>query len=84
MKKPMPIRKVAAPLGGIPALADALGIHRTAPHFWKKRGVPVSRAHDVSRLTGHPLHELRPDVWTPPLIDLPAKNGGRNKKPGNR
>jgi hypothetical protein len=71
MKAPMPIKRVAESMGGIPALADALRIHRTAPHFWKM-GVPVKRARAVSELTGIPLHELRPDVWEAP--ELPAKS----------
>lgn len=34
-----------------------------------KRGVPVERAKVVSRITGIPLYELRPDFWDePPAI----------------
>jgi DNA-binding transcriptional regulator YdaS (Cro superfamily) len=42
-------------------LAKALGITPGAVHQWKK--CPPARAADVSRLTGIPVTELRPDVF---------------------
>ena len=53
--------------GGTAELArrlSALGkepITRQAISQWRK--VPPARAHDVSAVTGLPLHEIRPDLW---------------------
>ena len=32
--------------------------------MWKI--IPAERARDIERLTGIPLHLLRPDLWLPP------------------
>jgi DNA-binding transcriptional regulator YdaS (Cro superfamily) len=45
-------------------LAAQLGIERGAVAQWKQ--VPPERVPDVSRLTGIPRHQLRPDLWEPP------------------
>ena len=39
-----------------------------AIHAWKnlRRGVPPDRVVIVSRVTGIPAHEIRPDVFPPP------------------
>lgn len=54
------IEHVLAAGGGAPALAAALGIHRTAVLRWKR--VPAGRVLDVSRITGIAPHQLRPDL----------------------
>lgn len=46
--------------GGAPALATALGIHRTAVLRWTR--VPARRVRDVARITGIPAPLLRPDL----------------------
>lgn len=45
-------------------LAAELGITKQAVHQWRK--VPPERAMEVSRLSGMPLHELRPDIYPEP------------------
>lgn len=42
-------------------LADALKINPSAISQWKE--VPAERMGDVSRITGIPLEELRPDIF---------------------
>ncbi|TIL34279.1 Cro/CI family transcriptional regulator [Mesorhizobium sp.] len=42
-------------------LAAALGIFPSAISQWKK--VPAERLGDISRFTGIPLEELRPDIF---------------------
>lgn len=54
------IREVLAAAGGAPALAAALGIHRTAVIRWRR--VPARRVVEVARITGIPAHQLRPDL----------------------
>jgi DNA-binding transcriptional regulator YdaS (Cro superfamily) len=50
-------------------LAEALGINPAAIAQWEK--VPAERMGDVSRETGIPLEELRPDIFE-------AANGSEN------
>jgi DNA-binding transcriptional regulator YdaS (Cro superfamily) len=50
--------------GGTLALAQALGIQ--APSIYSWRRVPAERVKAVSKATGIPRHELRPDLWEPP------------------
>jgi len=54
------IEHVLSAAGGAPALAAALGIHRTAVLRWKR--VPAARVLDVSRITNIPPEKLRPDL----------------------
>lgn len=54
------IEHVLSAAGGAPALAAALGIHRTAVLRWKR--VPAARVLDVSRITSIPPEKLRPDL----------------------
>jgi DNA-binding transcriptional regulator YdaS (Cro superfamily) len=42
-------------------LAVALGIHPSAVSMWSR--VPGERLGDVSRITGIPMQELRPDIF---------------------
>jgi DNA-binding transcriptional regulator YdaS (Cro superfamily) len=44
-------------------LADALGITRSAIEQWPM--VPAERVVEISRLTGIPREELRPDLYEP-------------------
>lgn len=53
--------------GATAKLASELNISSQAVSQWKR--VPPERAADVSRLTGIPLHELRPDVFPAPSND---------------
>lgn len=52
--------------GGGAALARAIGVTRFAVQQWKDAGIPAARVPAVSRLTGIPLHELRPDLFDAP------------------
>jgi len=50
----------------IPAakLANELGILRSAVYGWKERNqIPAKRVKAVSKLTGIPAAELRPDIF---------------------
>ena len=48
------------------ALARGVGVTRFAVQQWKQHGIPAARVPAVSRLTGIPLHELRPDLFDAP------------------
>lgn len=54
-------------------LARKLGLTRFAIHQWKLSGVPAERVPAVSRITGVPLHELRPDLFDPPGSAKPGR-----------
>ena len=46
------------------ALAKALGLTQPAIARWiKRRRIPAERTLDVSRVTGIPVSELRPDIY---------------------
>ena len=49
--------------GGSRALAASLEISNQAVWRWER--IPHERARAISKHTGIPLHELRPDVWPP-------------------
>lgn len=51
------------------SLANALRIFPSALSQWKQ--VPSERCLEVARVTGIPVHELRPDVYGP--AKAPAK-----------
>lgn len=55
--------KVIPAVGSSAELARRLGVNKTAISQWHNRNIPVSRAIAISRITGIPLHELRPDFW---------------------
>lgn len=62
----LPIIKQAADIvGGIPKLADALGIERQALYMWK--AVPPKRVPGIVAATQGKItaHQLRPDLWAP-------------------
>jgi len=47
--------------GKLTELAQALGVTPSAIYQWRR--VPAERVRDVSRVTGIPLWELRPDIF---------------------
>ncbi len=55
------LRRAYEAAGGIPALADALGINRTGVWRWKR--VPAERVGQIERLYGVPRAILRPDLF---------------------
>ena len=60
--------------GGYQALADRLGIRAPSVFNWKR--VPPLRVLAVEEATGIPRHELRPDIYPPPLT-LPPRPAPR-------
>lgn len=58
-------RAIAA-AGGAPALARKVGVNRWAVQQWKASGIPAARVPLVSRITGIPMEELRPDLFDAP------------------
>lgn len=63
----MDVNAILDRLGGARAGAEKLGLKRTALVMWRTRGqVPAKHVRAVSRATGIPPHELRPDLWDPP------------------
>lgn len=60
--------QLIAKVGGVSALAAMLGLDHSSVSKWKKRDrLPVDRIPDISRITGIPRHELRPDLWEAPV-----------------
>jgi DNA-binding transcriptional regulator YdaS (Cro superfamily) len=57
------------------ALADALGIERSAISQWKQ--VPATRVLEIEEKTGGTVsrHEMRPDVFGPPPSKKRARAG---------
>jgi DNA-binding transcriptional regulator YdaS (Cro superfamily) len=60
--------------------AEMVGVQDSAVCKWERRGVSASKALDVHRATGIPLHRLRPDIYPDP--DDAARGKGRGKKEG--
>lgn len=56
------LKKAIVLAGGASALARSLGISGPAVMQWTE--VPIARALAVGRLTGVPIHELRPDLYS--------------------
>lgn len=55
--------------GGVTRLAEFLGLRsKSSVTNWKRRTgqVPAGHARAVSKITGIPLHELRPDIYEAP------------------
>lgn len=48
--------------GSVDALAEKIGVARRTVFNWKRRGVPVEHLDRVSRVTGIPPYDLRPDL----------------------
>jgi DNA-binding transcriptional regulator YdaS (Cro superfamily) len=51
---------IIARAGGVAKLAEACGVSRTSPYQW--RVPPAEHLTAISRLTGIPPRELRPDL----------------------
>jgi hypothetical protein len=55
------VKRAAIAAGGLLELTEQLGIDRSAPYHWTQ--IPQNHVREVHRLTGIPLHELRPDLY---------------------
>ncbi|NHN85778.1 hypothetical protein GOB93_14165 [Acetobacter musti] len=55
------IKRAAEAVGGVNALARALGIKSPSIYSWKK--IPPQRVSAVEAATGIPREELRPDLF---------------------
>jgi len=60
----MTLAEIILKAGGVTAMARALGVHHSSILGWAR--VPAERVPAVSRITGVPRHELRPDLWEAP------------------
>lgn len=61
---PAALRAIAAKRGLRAQIAREIGVTEQAVRGWILRGrIPAERVPAVSRITGHPLHALRPDVF---------------------
>ncbi len=58
--------------GGVPRLAERLGVKRQAIYQWPY--IPAERVGQVGSMTGLAAHELRPDLFPPP-VDRVAEAG---------
>lgn len=56
--------------GGVAALARKLGRSHSTLLGWER--VPPAHVPEVSRITGVPRHELRPDLYEPPALSSEA------------
>ncbi len=67
-------RKAVEAAGGGAALARLCGVTRYAVQQWKGAGVPAGKLPLVSRITGIPMEELRPDLFgsAPPAAPAEA------------
>jgi len=59
-----PMASMRAQRGLLARIARGLGVTRGAVSAWPR--VPAERVPAVSRITGIPPHELRPDLYEPP------------------
>lgn len=69
-----PVDDAAAKVGGFKALADRLGVSKSAVWQWKEEGrqVPIEHCWPIERETGVSRRRLRPDDWQdiwPELVD---------------
>lgn len=60
--KSVPLDHLIKRGGGPRQLARGLGISSSAITQWPQ--VPIRRAVDVARLTGTPVDQIRPDIWS--------------------
>ena len=56
--------------GGLTAVANA--INRTPQYVYKWKVVPAMHSQKVAGLSGVPIHELRPDLFSAPIQDKPT------------
>ena len=59
------VKKAAENVGGVVALAKGLGVKHPSLHSWRR--VPAERVRDLEKLSGIPCHEIRPDLYSPPV-----------------
>lgn len=66
LSRPMndPLQRAIKAVGGVCAMARAVGIKSQAVSQWKR--VPAERVITVEKVAGVPRHELRPDLYPPP------------------
>lgn len=55
------LHHAAQKVGGIPQLAQKLGISRQAIYYWTR--IPADRVVEIERITGIDRRELRPDIF---------------------
>jgi len=55
------IRKAADRIGGVPRLADRIGVTRQAIYQWRE--IPAERVREIATLTGVARADLRPDLY---------------------
>ena len=71
MSKAHPVSEIITALGGPTKAAEALGISNPSVVVnWRTRNsVPAQYVAAVTRLTGIPGHELRPDIFPAPTAE---------------
>lgn len=79
------VTAAVAAVGTGNALAAAIGVRPSAVSNWRKTGIPPARVPLVSRLTGLPPQELRPDLWAQnDNAPEPPPGGAAAKHPAQR
>ena len=63
----MEIQEIIALAGVQKELGKIAGVARPTVAYWKnsRRPIPVDRAIRIHKALNIPLHEIRPDVWSP-------------------
>lgn len=54
--------------GGLKSVLETFRITRQAVDKWRKSGVPPKRVIPAEALSGVPRHEIRSDLYPPPLV----------------
>lgn len=49
-------------------VAARLSVDKATVTRWAQKRIPAERAGAVADITGIPLYELRPDIWTVPVV----------------
>ena len=71
MTEALTVAEIVRRAGGGAVVARALNLHRSAPQKWQS--VPPTYVSAISRLSGVPAHQIRPDVFDPPTVDGQAE-----------
>lgn len=58
------VRQAAERVGGVPRLAECIGVTRQAIYQWRE--IPIDRIRDIALATGIARADLRPDLYPPP------------------
>lgn len=69
-----PLERAIAATGGDDAFCHALRIKRRSLFYWKSGRLPAERVGQIAKITGIPVHELRPDIFPAPE-DAASKPG---------